>query len=117
MTPPNTASAHWLGLEGRVCVVSGGASGIGEAIAHGLAQAGARIAVLDLDADRGDAVARDLRALGAIALFARCDITSETSVRAAAAGFLGEDRRVILSVVPRGQQELALSGSKPVSVS
>jgi zinc protease len=39
------------------------------------------------------------------------------SVRAAAARFLGEDRRVILSVVPRGQQELALSGSKPVSVS
>ncbi|MGE8367830.1 SDR family NAD(P)-dependent oxidoreductase [Cupriavidus basilensis] len=85
MTPPNTASAHWLGLEGRVCVVSGGASGIGEAIAHGLAQAGAHVAVLDLDGDRGETVVRDLRALGATALFAHCDMTSEASVRAAAA--------------------------------
>ena len=39
------------------------------------------------------------------------------SVRDAAARVLGFDRRVILSVVPRGQHELALSGSKPVSVS
>ena len=39
------------------------------------------------------------------------------SVRAAAARFLGVDRRVILSVVPRGQRALALSGSQPVSVS
>jgi len=38
------------------------------------------------------------------------------SVRAAAVRFLGVDRRVILSVVPRGQRELALSGSQPVSV-
>ena len=39
------------------------------------------------------------------------------SVRDATARFLGFDRRVILSVVPRGQHGLALSGSKPVSVS
>ena len=38
-------------------------------------------------------------------------------VRDATARVLGFDRRVILSVVPRGQRELALSGSKPVSVS
>ena len=38
-------------------------------------------------------------------------------VRQATARVLGFDRRVILSVVPRGQRELALSGSKPVSVS
>ena len=40
-----------------------------------------------------------------------------TSVRGAAARYLGRDRRVLLSVVPRGRAELALSGSKPVSVS
>ena len=38
-------------------------------------------------------------------------------VRDATARVLGLDRRVILSVVPRGQPELALAGSKPVSVS
>ena len=40
-----------------------------------------------------------------------------SSVRDAAARVLAFDRRVILSVVPRGQGELALSGAKPVSVS
>jgi zinc protease len=39
------------------------------------------------------------------------------SVRAAAGRFLGFDRRVILSVVPRGQHQLALPGAEPVSVS
>jgi hypothetical protein len=38
-------------------------------------------------------------------------------VRAAAARFLAFDRRALLSVVPNGQQALALPGSQPVSVS
>jgi zinc protease len=42
--------------------------------------------------------------------------TAET-VRAAARRYLAVDRRVILSIVPRAHQELALSGSLPVSVS
>jgi len=42
--------------------------------------------------------------------------TAET-VRAAAAKYLGFDRRVLLSVVPRGKRELALPGSEPVAVS
>ena len=47
---------------------------------------------------------------------ARYREATTASVRDAAARFLGFDRRVILSVVPRGQHELALSGSTPVSV-
>jgi zinc protease len=39
------------------------------------------------------------------------------SVREAARGYLRPDRRVVLSVVPRGQTALALPGSAPVSVS
>jgi zinc protease len=42
---------------------------------------------------------------------------SQESVRAAARSTLSFDRRVILCVVPRGQQALALPGSEPVSVS
>lgn len=59
-------------------LVTGGASGLGAATARALAGAGARVAVLDLDAERGPALAR-----GIGGLFARCDVTDDASVAAA----------------------------------
>ena len=52
-------------LSGRVAVVTGAASGIGEALAHALAGRGARLLLADRDAARLDAVATALRARGA----------------------------------------------------
>ncbi len=40
------SAAHWLALEGSVCVLSGAAGGIGSAIAQVLGEAGARLALL-----------------------------------------------------------------------
>jgi NAD(P)-dependent dehydrogenase (short-subunit alcohol dehydrogenase family) len=42
-------SSDWLGLSGRVCVVTGGGGGIGCATAVSVARAGARVAAIDLD--------------------------------------------------------------------
>ncbi len=67
-------------LDGRVAVVTGGGRGIGAATAHVLAEAGARVAVLDLDLDGARAVAAEL---GADAAAVRCDVAEEPSVREA----------------------------------
>ena len=67
-------------LEGRVAVVTGGASGLGEATVRLFAAQGARVVVADLQADRGKALADEL---GAAALFSRTDVTREEDVAAA----------------------------------
>jgi NAD(P)-dependent dehydrogenase (short-subunit alcohol dehydrogenase family) len=61
-------------------VVTGGASGLGEATARMLASHGVRVAILDRDAERGETVAR---AIGAV--FCAADVTSESSIDAALA--------------------------------
>ncbi|SVA09622.1 uncharacterized protein METZ01_LOCUS62476, partial [marine metagenome] len=58
-------------MDGSSSVVTGGASGIGEASARQLAAAGSRVVVADLNEERGQAVASELGGL-----FVRCDVTS-----------------------------------------
>ena len=72
-----------VNLEGSSSVVTGGASGIGEACARQLAAAGSRVVVADLNEDKGQAVASEIGGL-----FVKCDVSSvedaQTSVNAAA---------------------------------
>jgi NAD(P)-dependent dehydrogenase (short-subunit alcohol dehydrogenase family) len=56
------------GLEGRGVVVTGAAGGIGEAVARAFATTGARVAAVDLDADRLDALVRGLEGSGHAAI-------------------------------------------------
>ena len=55
----------WLGLEGRICVVTGAGGGLGRAIALGFAAAGARLVLLDRTAEAMDGTLAAARALGA----------------------------------------------------
>jgi NAD(P)-dependent dehydrogenase (short-subunit alcohol dehydrogenase family) len=64
-------------LDGRVAVVTGGASGIGEAAVRRFVEEGARVVVADVQVDRGEAVAA---AIGDAARFVRCDVTNEDAV-------------------------------------
>jgi len=61
-------------------IITGGASGLGEAVARFLVDRGARVALLDLNDDKGQAAAA---ALGAQASYAHCDVSSEASAQAA----------------------------------
>src|SRR5260370_38892143 len=77
-------------LNGTSAVVSGGASGLGEATARVLAAAGATVVVADLNENRGKQVADEIGGL-----FARTDVTDEAAVQAAVdlAGATGEPLR------------------------
>lgn len=71
-------------MNGRVALVTGGARGIGRAIALKLASLGADVAVLDAGAlDTTEQTAAEIRALGVKACALRCDITDADQVAAA----------------------------------
>jgi len=75
---------NWLDLRGKVCVVTGAASGIGAAIARRLASIGARTALLDIDGEGVERHAAALRAEGTDAIGIATDTRDEASVRTAA---------------------------------
>jgi NAD(P)-dependent dehydrogenase (short-subunit alcohol dehydrogenase family) len=68
-------------LEGQVAWISGGASGIGEATARLFAAEGARVAIADVDGDRGPRLEAAIRTSGGDAIFSECDIVREDDVR------------------------------------
>ncbi len=82
-------------LDGRVAIVTGGASGIGEASARALAAAGAKVVVTALHEDRAKAVADSISATGAEALGLGFDTSEEdqvaTAIEAAVKAFGGVD--------------------------
>src|SRR5512139_3999219 len=75
------------GLEGKAVLVTGAARGIGRAIAGRLAQEGCRVGVLDLDGERAEAAAAELRAGGAAAFALAADVSDGPAVERAVASF------------------------------
>jgi 2-hydroxycyclohexanecarboxyl-CoA dehydrogenase len=75
------------GLKDRTVIVTGGANGIGAAIARRLAEEGCAVGVLDLDAPAGEKVVAELKAAGRRASFHAADITDYDAVARAVAAF------------------------------
>lgn len=73
----------WLGIEGKVAVVTGGAAGIGRAVCEELAACGCKVAIGDVQAEAGEALVKEITARGGEALFVQLDVTSAGSVSAA----------------------------------
>ena len=67
-------------FKNKVAIVTGGASGLGEACVRRFALAGAKIGILDVDEEKGNRLAAEL---GVQAIYCRTDVTSEKSVQAA----------------------------------
>ena len=81
-------------LDGKVAVITGGANGLGEAIATRMAEEGALVAVLDIDKAGGERVAGAL----AGATFHACDVTSEQDVSAALTAVRAQHGRIDILV-------------------
>src|SRR5205809_6113536 len=71
-------------LDGRAAVVTGGGSGLGAAMAKGLAQAGAAVAIADIDELGAAATVQTIEEQGGRAVSLPCDVTSKQDVDALA---------------------------------
>ena len=67
-----------MDIAGKVFIVTGGASGLGEGTARALTARGGKVVIADMQADKGEVIARDIG--GA---FVRCDVSNEADAQAA----------------------------------
>lgn len=79
------------GIEGRVAIVSGGATSIGAEIVRSFVAAGGKAVAADIDAAAGEALAREL---GAAAAFVQMDLASDEDIQRAVAATLARYGRI-----------------------
>ena len=91
MTPlkPTTSSLIHFGHQDKVCIVTGGAQGIGEACVRRFAAEGAKPVIVDVDDARGKALAKELGAL-----YVHCDVGDKAQVDALVAQTLAAHGRI-----------------------
>ncbi len=104
-----------MDIEGSPAIVSGGASGLGEATARALASRGARVAIVDLDGERAERLASELG--GGAAAFA-ADVTDAEALERAigeAADALG-GLRIAVSCAGIGSAERIVTRDGPAGI-
>ena len=102
-----------MDVTGIAALVTGGGSGLGAATARALAQAGAKVAALDIDGEHAQAVAAETNGIGVA-----CDVTDEASVQAAieAAEAKHGAARVLVNCAGIGTAGRVFSRGQPLSL-
>jgi NAD(P)-dependent dehydrogenase (short-subunit alcohol dehydrogenase family) len=106
-----------MNLTDAGAIVSGGASGLGEATVRKLHEAGAHVVIADLNAEKGEALAGEL---GDRATFAEANVTDEDAVQAAVESAAGAPRGLRIAVGCAGigwaQRVTGKSGPHPLDL-
>ena len=92
-------------LEGKNAIVTGGAAGIGKAIAIALANEGANVAIADVQMEKAVAVAEQIRALGRKSVASKCDVGDSAQV----------DRMVAQAVADLGGVHILVNNAAIIS--
>ncbi len=83
-----------MNMQGKIALVTGGGSGIGQAACLEFARSGAKVMVVDIDAVAGESTANSIRASGAEAQFFRADVSRSSDVQAYVEHTLGTFGRI-----------------------
>ena len=89
-------------LNGKVALVTGGSTGIGEAVVHRFAAEGARVVFCARSEEQGRAVEDAVRAAGGDAVFVRADVTNEDDVAALIAATVERHGRIDVVIANAG---------------
>jgi NAD(P)-dependent dehydrogenase (short-subunit alcohol dehydrogenase family) len=107
----NTSSFRKLyDISGKTAVVTGGAGVLCAAMCRALAEAGAKVAMLDLNAEAAETLAAEIRAGGGDAIGVACNVLDKASIEAAAQAVLAKFGRVDVLINGAG-------GNKPQATS
>ena len=90
------------GLGGKVCLITGGAQGIGEACARLFLEQGAKVVIVDVDKEKGQALASQLQQQGHEILFLASDVGNKVEVDAVIAQVLAQYGRLDVLVSNAG---------------
>ncbi len=85
-------------LEGKKALVTGGAVGIGKACALALAEAGADVAIIDINEKVGEQTAATIRAMGRDAVFIRCDVSDKADIQAMVGSVVNQFGRLDIAI-------------------
>lgn len=89
-------------LNEKIAIVTGGASGLGRAVAKKFAESGAKVAILDINLELGRKVADEINEKGGNAIAVKCDVTNEKIVDKAFADVLEKYKRIDIAHINAG---------------
>lgn len=86
----------------KIAIVTGGASGLGRAVAEKFSESGAKVAILDINLELGRKVADEINKKGGDAIAVECDVTNEKNVDEAFTAVLKKYKRIDIAHINAG---------------